>query len=583
VVADVMTAGFPPHVLRDYALLADGCRGALVGPRGDIAWLCAPRWDSDAVFSSLLGGRGVFAVTPSAERFVWGGYYTPGSLVWNSRWVSTSGIIESRDALAYPADPRCATLMRRVRGVGGPAEVRVVLDVAAGFGRYPWDDLRQVDEVWTGRTGGLGVRLTGAGEANIGSDGVLEVVLAIPAGGHHDLVLEIVDGALPDRPPDPRRLWTVTDRAWAAGTTVTSSVAPREVRLASAVLRGLTSPSGGMVAAVTMALPERAERGRNYDYRYAWIRDQCFAGQAAAVAGLDDLLDSAVGFVSGRLLADGSTLAPAYTVTGETVPAERQLPLLPGYPGASVKAGNWVRGQLQLDAFGEALLLFARAAQRDRMNRDAEQAMHVAAAAIRDRWQEPDAGIWELDARQWTHSKLACVAGLRAAAGSSAAGQAVAEWNGLADAILAKVSASSVHPSGRWQRTPDDPRVDAALLLPSVRGAVPAEDPRSRATLAAVREQLKQDGYVYRFQHDGRQLGEAEGAFVLCGFLTALAEHQAGHPLAATRLFERNLAACGSPGLYSEEYDVTQRQLRGNLPQAFVHALLLETAVALSQ
>lgn len=93
---------------------------------------------------------------------------------------------------------------------------------------------------------------------------------------------------------------------------------------------------------------------------------------------------------------------------------------------------------------------------------------------------------------------------------------------------------------------------------------------------------LSAEGYVYRFRQDPRPLSEAEGAFLLCGFLMALAAHQQGDTLAAVRWFERNRAACGPPGLFSEEYDVTQRQLRGNLPQAFVHALILETASRLT-
>ncbi|MFF0326613.1 glycoside hydrolase family 15 protein [Nonomuraea angiospora] len=149
--------------------------------------------------------------------------------------------------------------------------------------------------------------------------------------------------------------------------------------------------------------------------------------------------------------------------------------------------------------------------------------------------------------------------------------------------MVAETAAHATHPSGRWQRTPDDPRLDGALLLPAIRGAVPAGDPRSRRTLDAYLAALTEDGYAYRFRHDDRPLGETEGAFLLCGFLVALATHQQGDVPAALRWFERNRAACGPAGLPSEEYDVTQRRLRGNLPQAFVHALLLECAARLKE
>ena len=135
----------------------------------------------------------------------------------------------------------------------------------------------------------------------------------------------------------------------------------------------------------------------------------------------------------------------------------------------------------------------------------------------------------------------------------------------------------------RWKRAPDDDGLDAALLLPAVRGALPAADPRTRATLAAVLSELSEDEFVYRFAVDGLPLGEGEGAFLLCGFAVSLALHQQGEEVRADRWFERSTSACGSPGLLAEEYDVAQRQLRGNLPQAFVHALLLEAGVRLAR
>lgn len=130
---------------------------------------------------------------------------------------------------------------------------------------------------------------------------------------------------------------------------------------------------------------------------------------------------------------------------------------------------------------------------------------------------------------------------------------------------------------------PDDAAVDAALLLPGIRGAVAPDDPRNVTTVTAVLEELTDDGYVYRFrQNPDRPLHVDEGAFVLCGFLMSMAQLNLGRREDALRWFERNRAALG-PGLFAEEYDVVQRQLRGNLPQAFVHALLLESAHGLGE
>ena len=578
-----VSAKFPPQVLREYSFIADGERGALIGPRGDIAWMCAPRWHDDAVFSTLIGGGGFYAVTPDVDRAVWGGYYESGSLIWRSHWATgDAGVVESRDALALPADEHCALLLRCVTALDRPAPVRAVLDVRAGFGQQSLRDVRRHGSVWTARAGDLHVRWSGV-------DGVRRTALGYTAtrtvspGEYWYLALEISDRPFDGPPPDQEAAWEATQNAWReALPDLSSTIAPTDACNAFTVLHGLTSASGGMVAAATMSLPERAEQGRNYDYRYVWIRDQCYAGQAAAASGVDRILDSAVRFVTERLLADGPDLKPAYTVAGTGVPAERALRGLDGYPGGSDRVGNRVDKQFQLDVFGESLQLYAAAARHDRLDKEHWRAVEVAVDAIEKRWREPDNGIWEIDAQQWTHSRLVCVAGLRNVSRQAPAKQA-GRWTSLADKVLAATARECLHQSGRWQRSPTDDNVDAALLLAGLRGAVAPDDPRTTATVDAVREELCRDHYVYRFRQSAGPLEDAEGAFLLCGFLMALAEQAAGNLVEAMRYFERNRAACGPPGLYSEEYDVRQRQLRGNIPQAFVHALMLEASARLAE
>src|SRR6266536_1088519 len=565
----------PPHPLRDYALLADGERGAILGPQGEIVWMCAPRWQSDAVFGSLIGGAGSYGVTP-AGRYVWGGYYEQGTLIWRSRWVTDRGVTECREALAMPGDPHHVVLLRSILPGAAAARLRVSLDPRAEFGRKGLRALaRRGRDVWAGRLGDLYLRwsgdVSGARVVRAGRGSRLALELITAPWTRNDLVLELSDRPFGQAPVAAARAWRATEAAWAQSVPLLDGMTARhDARQAYAVLRGLTSSSGGM----------GAEAGRNYDYRYAWIRDQCYAGQAVAAIGPLPLLDQAVSFVSGRLHADGSRLAPAYTVTGGRVPGQHRLDL-PGYPGGFDLVGNWVGRQFQLDALGESLLLLAAAARHGRLDAHARQAAVTAAAAIAERWAEADAGIWEIDDQPWTHSRLTCAAGLRAAARSCATRSEATQWSALADVIVADTAKHAVHPSGRWQRSAGDSGLDAALLLPPIRGAVPADDPRTLATLRGYIAELTQDGYAYRFRHDDRPLQDAEGAFLLCGFVLSLALLQQGDEVAAVRWFERNRAACGTAGLYAEEYDVAERQLRGNLPQAFVHALMLECAARL--
>lgn len=572
--------GPAPHAIRDYALLADGERGALVGPVGDITWLCAPSWDSGSVFSSLIGGHGFFAVAPT-ERFVWGGFYEPGSLIWHSRWMTESGVVECREALAFPGDPDRVILLRQVRAVDAPADVDVRLKPRGDYDRHPLRNVEHQDGRWRGRCGALHLRFS-CGPGGRRRDDEVHLHMHLERGERRDLILELSERPLPDEQVDPVHTWRATEASWSGEAPPFDGVsAPAQTRHSLAVLRGMTSRQGGTVAAATTSLPERAEAGRNYDYRYVWIRDQCYIGQASAALGGTSLLDHSVSFVASRLLADRDQILPAYTTSGDRVPEPHRLGL-PGYPGGRDVIGNRVTDQFQLDAYGEALLLFAAAARLGRLDTDGRRAAAVATEAVSRRWTEPDAGIWELSPQKWTHSRLTVAAGLRALATAGDTIGPTGDWLSLADAIVAVTSRHALHADGRWQRSEDDPALDAALLLPALRGALGPEDPRSRRTFEAYLGELTVDGFAYRFRHDARPLQEAEGSFLLCGFLVALTHLSSGEREEARAWFERTRMACSSTGLFSEEYDADQRQLRGNLPQSFVHALMVETAARLA-
>ncbi|MFF8909511.1 glycoside hydrolase family 15 protein [Streptomyces olivaceoviridis] len=570
----------PPWVLREYGLLADGERGAVVDPEGRIVWLCAPRWHSDAMFSALIGGNGYFGVEPVDRWHVWGGYYEDGTLIRVSRWVTADCVIECRDALAMPASVDRLVLLRRTRVERGEAVLRLTLDARPGFGAGRVRDARLEDGAWTADADGLRLRLSGAHEAAWKPETGLRGEFRLREGEHHDLVLELSERERAER-LEPDRLWKATEDAWRRAVPDCSGLAaPRDARHAYAVLRGLTSSSGGMVAAATTSLPERANTGRSYDYRFAWIRDQSYAGLAVAAHGPHELLDSAVCFTAERILADGEGMHPAYDVAGGPVPRERALPF-PGYPGGSDRIGNHAAGQFQLDAFGEALQLFAAAAHHDRLTPDAERAVAVAVDAVERNWTRPDAGLWELEDRWWTQSRLSVVCGLRRVA-SVFTGRTAQRGADLAEAVFAETRRRCLRPDGRWRRAADDDGPEAALLTPLARGCPSADDPSSAVTRRFIEDELAEDGYLYRFRRPGIPLGEAEGAFLLCGFTMALATDRLGDRTGALRWFERTRAACGPSGLFAEEYDVRQRQLRGNLPQMFVHALLLECAVRLN-
>jgi GH15 family glucan-1,4-alpha-glucosidase len=488
--------------------------------------------------------------------------------------------------MAYPGQSDRAVILHRVTALDGPALLEVRLNMCADYGRASGARWHPERHYWLTETNEWNARWNGSPAVRVlsGPDGRgLQVELELNPGRPHDLVLEIQQRGFVDVPlPDADAAWTATESAWSTAVPTCDAIpAGRDVRRSFAVLRGMTDRHGATVAAATTSLPERAEAGRNYDYRYAWIRDTCYIGHAgAAVKGGEDLLDDAVRWVCERVLSDGPDTMPAYCVDGSPVPEPSRLGL-PGYPGGSDIVGNEVRTQFQLDLFGEVLLLLANAASIDRLDADGWRAAELALCAIEQRSSERESGIWEVGPDHWTHSRLISVAGLRAIAEQPAPERWRTRALTLADSLLSEVDRTCLHRSGRWQRSPTDDRVDASLLLAEIRGALPAGDPRSVTTRQAVAAELCQDDYLYRYAHRDRTLGEDEGAFLICNFWMALAELRAGNTVSGAQWFERTRASCGSSGLFSEEYDVHQRQLRGNLPQAFVHALLIECAAEL--
>ena len=297
-----------PHVLREYALLADGERGAVIGPRGEISFMCFPGWDGDGLFASMIGGDGVYAVTPTG-RFVWAATTSPRALSGATAGFPTT--TQSPSVVRRSRSPRTrdrAVILRRICALKGPAHMRVMLDLRHDFGRRGGHARHQDD-------GSLGDQRRQTCARWFGAEN------ASPRRRHDGTLLEFelkLEARRPARPgagdrsgrrerSSRSRPGLVRDGShWREHVPkFEQTVAPRDARHAYSVLLGMTSVSGGMVAAATTSLPERAEEGRNYDYRYVWIRDQCYAGQAVARAGAHPLMDGAVRFVAQRLLADG--------------------------------------------------------------------------------------------------------------------------------------------------------------------------------------------------------------------------------------------------------------------------------------
>ena len=361
------------------------------------------------------------------------------------------------------------------------------------------------------------------------------------------------------------------------------------------VLYALTYfPTGAICAAATTSLPETPGGSRNWDYRYAWVRDASFTLQALWVAACPDEADKFFEFIAGAAASQlhrGVDLQIMFGIGGEHDLTERELPHLSGWRNsAPVRVGNGAWNQRQLDVYGELLDAARRLPEQlERLGPVTRSFLADLADTAAARWREQDQGIWEVrgEPRDFVYSKLMCwVAVDRAIAMADQldASDRVDHWKStreeIADAILTKGWNEDV---GAFTQSFGSDQLDASNLMMTLVGFIPADDPRMLATITATAERLTDDrGLVYRYlSHDGLE-GE-EGTFLLCTFLLAQAQARAGQIDAARATFERAASFVNDVGLLAEEVDPENGELLGNFPQAFSHIGLINAAWAIDQ
>jgi GH15 family glucan-1,4-alpha-glucosidase len=353
-------------------------------------------------------------------------------------------------------------------------------------------------------------------------------------------------------------------------------------------------PTGAICAAPTTSLPESVGGERNWDYRYAWVRDASFTMHALWVAACPDEANKFFDFMSNASamrLSRGVDLQIVFGLGGERDLAERELSHLRGWrDSAPVRIGNGAWSQRQLDVYGELLDAVYRLPDAlDQLSPMTRRFLADLADAAAQHWMEPDHGIWEVrgEPRHFVYSKLMCWVALDRAialADRLGAAERVEAWKRtrekIADAILTRGWSDEVN---SFTQTFGGTELDAANLMMAITGFLPANDPRMRATIDAIAERLTDDhGLVYRYRADDG-FDTDEGTFLLCTFWLAHALALAGDVDRASEVFERAAAFMNDVCLLSEEVDPSTGELLGNFPQAFSHIGLVNAAWAISQ
>jgi GH15 family glucan-1,4-alpha-glucosidase len=598
--------------IADYAFLSDCETVALIAPAGDVEWMCLPRPDSPSVFGSILDrGAGTFRLGPADATVPAARRYLPGTNVLETTWMSRAGWLVVRDCLLVgpwhheaershthrrtPTDHDADhVLVRTVRCLQGSVDLLLDCEPMFDYGRIP-ADWSFVDESY-GRAiascpgSDVSVRLsTDLRPALEGSRARARTTLR--AGDTAFAALAWSEHAPPGNATEAFSRQELTSqywRDWLAQGRFPDHPWREHLQRSALTLKGLIyAPTGAMMAAATTSLPETPRGERNWDYRYSWIRDSTFGLWGLYTLGFASEANDFFYFVADA--AEGETdLQVMYAIDGQSHLEESVLEHLSGYDGARpVRVGNDAYRQRQHDVWGALLdSVYLHVRSREYLPERVWPTLRLQVEAALEHWREPDHGIWEVRGppRHFTSSKLFCwVAADRGArlAAMHDETELAGRWRMAADEIHADMCANAIDGRDVFVQHYETEALDAALLLMPLVRFLPRTDPRLRATVLAIAEELTVDGLVLRYRvadvDDG--LGSEEGTFTICSFWLVSALAEIGEVARASKLCERLLSLGSSLQLFAEEIDPATGRHLGNFPQAFTHLALINAVM----
>ncbi|MGW4589720.1 glycoside hydrolase family 15 protein [Amycolatopsis thermoflava] len=584
--------------IEDYALIGDTQTAALVGHNGSIDWLCLPRIDAGACFAALLGDpeHGQWTLAPLGGARTVRRAYRDDTLVLETELINDEGAVRILDCMPIRHDhPRVLWVVEGVRGrVRMRSEVRVRFEYGHDL---PW--IRTDGDRVRAIAGPHAVVLDGDVPHRSGEDAVCSAEFTVGEGERVGLRLAWTGPRQPEPQPvditkavrETERWW----RDWASRCTYQGEYRDAVVRSLIALKALAYSPSGGIAAAATTSLPEQLGGVRDWDYRFCWIRDATFTLMALMEAGYEQEAREWREWLLRAMAGAPEQMQIMYGVDGERRLTESELPWLPGYAGSRpVRIGNAASEQFQLDVYGELMDALHQARTHGiPPDPDAWQLQRALLDFLESHWDDPDNGIWEMRGRRrhFTHSKVMAWAAVdRAVQGVERFGLdgPVDRWKALRHRIFTEVCDKGFDTArNTFTQYYGGSSLDASLLLIPAVGFLPADDPRVRGTVEAVEKHLCQDGFVQRYTMTKRTeevdgLPPGEGAFLPCTFWLADNYILQGRRTEGRELFEKLLDLRNDVGLLSEEYDTGARRLVGNVPQAFSHVALINTALNLT-
>ena len=580
--------------LETYGVIGDSRTAVLVGAHGSIDWACMPDFDSPSVFGALLDpSAGRFVIRPREPYTSWQ-RYERGTNVLVTEMSTASGTIRLRDFMPYTnRKVPTAEIYRRVEGVRGAVDFEVIFEPRFEYGLNAPEMV--LSDYGVKATDEAGQSLVLSTELPMYLDGATARGEARLEAGHETYLVADWGAVNVHRVTSyqcDRRLWQVRTfwRSWVDRLTYHGRYRDAVERSLLALKLLIYEPTGAIVAAPTTSLPEWHGGSRNWDYRYTWVRDSAFILRALFHAQYMEEGTAYFDWLLGQAL-EGGPLQVMYSIHGERMLPEKQLPLRGYRDSKPVRTGNGAVHQFQLDIYGSLLDAALRYDRQGGLLTITEwEKLSELANVVLKRWNEPDQGIWEArnEPRHYTYSKVwAWVALTRAVqlAGQLDADAPREEWRRAAEQIREEVleRAWSRKLGAFTQSYGTDDLDSSVLVMPSV-GFLQADDPRFQSTLAACKERLQAGSYplMYRYLADDG-VGGPEGAFLLPSFWMVEAMALAGDLRGARATLSSLIEKMSPLGLYSEEIHPENGALLGNFPQGFSHLGLVNTIFRLEE
>lgn len=572
---------------------------ALVDRKGRFVWGCVPRVDGDPLFSALLGGEepeaGYWAIDLE-DRVTTEQHYIRNTPVLVTRQEDAAGnAIEIVDFCPYfgrrGRSYRPTAFARIVRPVAGSPRVRVRLRPTRRWGLRCPHAVGGTNHLRF-RAGGMTMRLTTSAPVGMVDEERcfrLEKTLHFFLGPDESFTGDLpatLDSMLSDTIGE----W----QGWVRGLAIPFEWQDAVIRAAITLKLCQHEETGAIVAALTTSIPEFKDSGRNWDYRYCWIRDAYYTVQALNRLGALDVLEGYLTYL--RNIVDearGGHIQPLYGVLGEATLTEREVEHLPGYRGMGpVRVGNEAYKQVQYDAYGQIVMPAVHAMIDKRLFRvSGIEDFHTLERVGERAWKhydQPDAGLWELRTRQAVHtySSAMCWAAcdrLANAARELDLPDRQTFWQERADHIRAVIEERAWRPeTQRLSATFSEDKLDASVLQLLEIRFLPPDDPRFRDTLAAVEKGLRRGSHMLRYDTED-DFGLPETAFNVCTFWLIEAMHFTGRSEEARELFEEMLSRRTASGLLPEDIDPATGELWGNYPQTYSLVGIINCAGLLSK